>query len=217
MFAGQQPPSRGRRNTSFAVSVAIHLAAGLIWCWRPAPVIVKPSLTAHGNQGTTPIIYFAPAASQQMLVAEQAKPRPARLYLPVPVKPQYNSRITDQPNTTAQNADTDSSSAMPGSSHGSDPGSFATGADVRPAIETSLVDPPVARSEIPSGVEGDVIVEVTIDDHGNVIATRLLKGLGYGIDEKVVATIRNNWHYRPATRDGVPIPSKYDARFHYRG
>ncbi len=87
---------------------------------------------------------------------------------------------------------------------------------MRPAIETTLLDPPVSRSEIPPGTEGDVVVEITIDEQGNVIEVRLLKGLGRGIDEKILATVRN-WHYRPATKDGVPIPSKNDHYWHFRG
>lgn len=217
MFAGQQLPSQARRNVSFGVSALVHSAVVIMCCWRPEPVLIQPTLRAQGDHGASIVLYFAPSAQQQMLVAEPAKPKPARLYLPRRAKQPYNAKFTDQPGAPAHNVDAQVSSTAPGTKEGTDPVGFDSGADVRPAIETSLVDPPVLKSEIPSGVEGDVIVEVTIDEQGNVIATRLLKGLGHGIDEKVIATIRNNWHYRPATRDGVPIPSKYDARFHYRG
>ena len=59
-----------------------------------------------------------------------------------------------------------------------------------------------------------MIVEVTIDVLGNVVEEKLLRGVGYGIDEKVIAALRER-HFRPATRNGVAIPSKYDVYFHF--
>jgi len=72
----------------------------------------------------------------------------------------------------------------------------------------------VSRADIPPGVQGDVVVEVTIDAQGNVIGTKILASLGYGIEEKVLAALQN-WRFRPATRDNVPIPSQHNVYFHY--
>jgi protein TonB len=68
--------------------------------------------------------------------------------------------------------------------------------------------------QIPSGVQGNVIVEVTIDVQGIVTETRVLQGLGHGIEEKCVAAVRN-WRFRPAMMDGRPIPSQQDVYFHF--
>jgi len=57
---------------------------------------------------------------------------------------------------------------------------------------------------------------LTIDAQGNVVEEKLLQGLGNGIDDKVLAAVRD-WRFRPATRNGVAIPFKYDARFHFPG
>jgi TonB family protein len=59
-----------------------------------------------------------------------------------------------------------------------------------------------------------VTVDVTIDEHGNVVETRLIRGIGYGIDDRVLATLRQ-WHFRPASRDGVTIASQHIVTFHY--
>jgi TonB family protein len=75
-------------------------------------------------------------------------------------------------------------------------------------------DPEVPRSQIPAGVEGSVIVEITIDDHGTVVETRIVQSLGYGIEEKVLAALRN-WRFTPATLDGVAIPSQQDVYFRF--
>jgi len=197
-------------------SVAAHFLVLVALSLRPTPIFVKPSLTAHGYRGTSTILYFAKPGPQEVLVARQSRPKTAPLYSPVRINREVNARVTSEKNARPQNSEMVSSTTS-GSPYSSDLNGYATGADVRPAIEISLVDPPVSKSEIPAGVEGDVIVEITIDEQGNVIGAKLLKGLGYGIDEKILATVLNNWHYRPATRDGVPIPSKYDARWHFRG
>lgn len=210
------PPARQRGfSLALAGSIAVHGAILLVLCIRPAPIFVQPSLTAHGYRGTSPIVYFATPGPQEVLVAKHPRPRLAQLTLPVPVVKQFNAKVTSQKATEPQSSE-EVSSTTSGSPFSSDLNGYATGPDVRPAIETTLLDPPVSKAEIPSGVEGDVIVEITIDEHGNVTGAKLLKGIGYGIDEKILATVQN-WHYRPATKDGVPIPSKYDARWHYRG
>jgi protein TonB len=63
-------------------------------------------------------------------------------------------------------------------------------------------------------LEGDVVVEVTIDERGEVTAAKLLQGIGRGIEDKVIAVVRT-WKFRPATEDGMPIASRQDVRFHY--
>ena len=89
-----------------------------------------------------------------------------------------------------------------------------SGHDVRPALPEVFPDPQVARAELPAGLEGDVVVEVTIDSSGMVISTKLLQGLHPPIEEKVLATVQQ-WRFKPATRDGVPIPSRQDVHFHF--
>ena len=64
------------------------------------------------------------------------------------------------------------------------------------------------------GNNGDVIVEITIDEQGNVVKTAVLKGIRNDLDQKVIATLQN-WRFKPATQDGVPIPSQQDVHFHF--
>ena len=64
------------------------------------------------------------------------------------------------------------------------------------------------------GNNGDVIVEITIDEQGNVVKTAVLKGIRNDLDQKVIATVQG-WRFKPATQDGVPIPSQQDVHFHF--
>ena len=43
----------------------------------------------------------------------------------------------------------------------------------------------------------------------------ILQSLGSDIDTKCLAALEN-WHFRPATRNGSPVPSKQDAVFPFR-
>jgi TonB family protein len=63
-------------------------------------------------------------------------------------------------------------------------------------------------------MQGDVIVEVTINEQGSVTETRVLQSLERNIDEKVLTTLRG-WRFKPATVDGVAISSRQDVHFHF--
>jgi periplasmic protein TonB len=64
------------------------------------------------------------------------------------------------------------------------------------------------------GNNGDEIVEITIDEQGNVVKTAVLKSIRNDLDQKVIATVLG-WRFKPATQDGVPIPSQQDVYFHF--
>ena len=63
--------------------------------------------------------------------------------------------------------------------------------------------------------EGSVVVEITIDDKGNIVQKTILQSLGPLVDAKVLAALEN-WHFSPATRNGVAIPSKQDVYYHFK-
>ena len=69
-------------------------------------------------------------------------------------------------------------------------------------------------TSLPRDLQGDVVIEVTIDSQGNVVETKIVQSIGHGIDEKIEATLRR-WHYQPATLDGAPVASRHDVHFHF--
>ena len=142
------------------------------------------------------------------MVVAKSKVAVAKLSPPKPIE-----RQREAADATAANAPVES--AHGGSPWGSHvPGTPLTGPEVSPALPEVFPDPPVAASEIPRGVQGDVIVEVTIDEQGNVVQEKLLQGIGYGVEEKVLAVLRL-WHFRPAMQNGVTIASQHIVHFHY--
>jgi TonB family protein len=103
---------------------------------------------------------------------------------------------------------------MPGFILGSLTDGIATDHDVRAAVSIVAPDPPIVRAKLPDWIRGDVIVEVTIDEKGSVIGTRVLQTVGFGLDQVIVDTLRQ-WRYLPAKVDGVAVASREDVHFHF--
>jgi periplasmic protein TonB len=102
-------------------------------------------------------------------------------------------------------------SAIPDSTTGSD--SWGSGS-IQIALTTYSPSPAPDLSVLPRGVQGDVVVDVTIDPNGKVADLAVLHTLGYGIESSVIGTLKT-WTFRPATKDGAPIASVQELHFHF--
>src|SRR5208337_2627404 len=164
MFA-EPKPERKQWNRSLLASFALHCAVLLALLHCAAPVFVVPSdvdLGILGSSGSVSIVYLAPVGPERTNSSpEETRPSlsASRVAMPKPARIQTKTLPTDQP--TQQNAP--EQTARGGSPWGRVPGSPLTGDEVVPALPEVFPDPPVSRADLPSGVEGDVIVEVTID------------------------------------------------------
>ena len=200
------------------LSLAVHVALLALLVYHAAPAFITPSDVGLGiphSFGSQSIIYLAPVGPERAKVLPQQPKLTLRAKVtpkPKPPEPEVKRQETAQ--ATANDAPLQT--ARGGSLFGHIPGSPLTGDEVVPAFPDIYPDPPISRSDLPSGVQGDVIVEVTIDPQGNVVETKLLKGMGYGIEEKVLDVLQR-WHFHPAMRDGVTIASQHIVHFHYPG
>jgi protein TonB len=204
------PPGRRRRSFSLLVSAAIHGVVLVVVCWRAAPLFVKPILLAQGKGGTStpaPVTFYLP---QDVALATPAEPL---LSLSVPARKPQQARLK-QKRTNNLESDKPLDSTETGSPSGSASDGPAEGDEFIPGYAVSYPQPRVFWWELPRGLQGDVVVEVTVDTEGHVIEEKLLKGLGHGIDEKVIAAV-HDWLFRPATRNGVAIPFKSDVHVHF--
>ena len=217
MFSTTISSARGRRYSAWFASFAFHGLVLFLLVHHFAPAFVTPSdvdLGTRGSSGSLSIVYLAPVGIEQTTSSPE-KPKLA-LRAKVVAKPNPPKAIPEirQPDNSST-SDASLQTARGGSPYGQHvPGAPLSGDEVVPALPEVFPDPAVSRSDLPAGVEGDVIVEVTIDAQGNVIETRLLHSLGYGIEQKVLAVLRL-WHFRPAMRDGVTIASQHVVYFHY--
>jgi TonB family protein len=215
MFAEWKPSSPERWRLALLISFAAHGCVLLLLSHHGPAASLLPKEVALGTPYSSgSVIYLAPLGREQardtqpLEVAKLKKPQPE-----LSIKKKAVAAQREQASKTASAAP--EITARGGSPYGSHvPGSPLTGDAVMPALPQVFPDPPVSRAELPPGLEGDVIVEVTIDEHGNVTELKLAKGIGFGIDEKVLAVLRQ-WHFRPATRNGVSIASQHLVHFHY--
>jgi TonB family protein len=90
----------------------------------------------------------------------------------------------------------------------------AFGEEIRPALPITTGDPVAYPWELPD-YEGNVVVEITIDERGEIVRKTVLQSMGPKLDEKALVALES-WHFHPATRNGSPIPSKQDCIFHFR-
>ncbi|HWJ46081.1 MAG TPA: energy transducer TonB [Candidatus Udaeobacter sp.] len=88
------------------------------------------------------------------------------------------------------------------------------GDEIRPALPVATSDPVVYPWQLPTA-PGNEVIEITIDERGEIVSKTVLQSLGPEIDSKCLAALEN-WHFHPATRNGSPIPSKQDAIFPFR-
>ena len=76
------------------------------------------------------------------------------------------------------------------------------GGQVRPPIrikEVAPIYPAIAQS---ARVQGDVVIEATIDEEGNVADARVVKSVPL-LDQAALDAVRQ-WQYRPSLLNGVP-------------
>jgi protein TonB len=67
-------------------------------------------------------------------------------------------------------------------------------------------------------VEGVVFLQVVIRKNGKADSFQVVRGLGYGLEERAIQEIARSWTFRPATRGGVAIdyPTLIEVTFSLR-
>ncbi len=208
------PITNRRRNRALLVSFVVHVVVVYFVVRPPRPMYITPSSVAYGHGGTSTELVYLSARGAISYSDSAEKPEQQQIHLKSQARPLPKPAPKQSPVTTATNQVTADQPTQAGSPFGSLSQGPTSGHDVRPALPVIFPNPGILPWQIPSGVEGTVIVEVTIDALGNVTDTRLLQGLGHGIEEKVLAAVRN-WRFKPAMMDGRAIPSQQDVYFHF--
>ena len=77
----------------------------------------------------------------------------------------------------------------------------------RPKLLSKLEKIPYPPEATRAGVEGQVILLVTIDETGKVTKVKVLDGPGYGLNEAAAKAARQ-WRFAPATYQGEPVSTE---------
>ena len=214
-----------------AGSLALH---GLLFAWllhTPEPQLLMPSSVAIGRNGKVIAQLYFPtqnpddsttsssdSATQvyrhQRLGHEKLtwKPTPMQARLPAPPAEVTTSGRDDSAKTATLSKL--GHGAPAGHPYGTVPGGPVYGDEIRPALPIATADPVVYPWQRPTS-EGRVVIEITIDERGEIVRKTVLQSLGPEIDSKCLAALEN-WRFQPATQNGIPIASKQDAIFPFK-
>jgi TonB family protein len=230
MFSQLNPVMARRQRWLRLLSLTLH---GVILGWllhQPAPQLLNPSSIAFGQRGTAVTrLYWASknpddsTASSPDQATERYRhqrlshdklvwkttPELAKLAAPVALS---HSDAEDKAKTQTLSAL--GHGAQAGMPYGTLNRGSIYGDEIRPALPTATSDPVVWPWQLPASA-GNEVIEITIDERGEIIQKTVLQSLGNDIDTKCLAALEN-WHFHPATRNGSPIPSKQDAIFPFR-
>jgi TonB family protein len=229
LFASMFTPLNGGISRLQAKNLGMSLLLhGLLLGWllhSPYPRFLAPSSVAYGEYGSVTHLYWPGPLTEGRT---DAKTSPARRQSEALRRLTWNKshKLKKPPKTVAPSAvleaaiqagESNPASSTPpaGAPYGSLTDGPATGDEVLPALPVSATDPVVGPNDLAGHGEGSVVVEITIDDKGNIVQKTVLQSLGPLVDAKVLAALEN-WHFSPATRNGVAIPSKQDVYYHFK-
>jgi len=230
MFAQLNPITARRQRRLLAVSLALH-GLVLIWLLRePEALLLTPTSVAIGQNGTSQTrLYWAthtPDNSDQSSPdSATEKYRHQRLAhnkllfkAPTPVAkiaaPSPLSRAEAEDSSKTQTLSAQGHGAQAGLPYGTLVRGPFYGDEIRPALPIQTSDPSVYPWQLPTA-PGNEVIEITINEQGEITRKVVLQSLGPDIDSRCLAALEN-WRFQPATRNGAPIPSKQDAIFPFK-
>ena len=189
-----------------AASVALHVfAIGLIAFGLRHHAWVAPYKLPGSAHGTNFVVAYLPdRAPGQSAAVKKAEPNPKDS----PLIPAVTNRVAKAESPAAVNTQP---SPNPNATTGAD--ALGSG-NITIALTSYFPSPHPDLSALPPGTRGDVILMATIGTDGKISDLKLMSGLGYGVDEAVIATVEQ-WVFHPALLDGHPVASQQELHFHY--
>jgi TonB family protein len=107
-------------------------------------------------------------------------------------------------------------------SQGTDPGTKGTeggvyrvGGGVSPPRVVYGPDPEYSERARSAGYQGVCVLWLIVDTNGVPHDIKVARSLGMGLDEKAIEAVRT-WRFKPATRDGVPVPVQINVEVSFR-
>jgi periplasmic protein TonB len=183
------------------VYALIHAAAAsllLLLHWTPAPPPVEPARieVLFGNSGTPPV------------------PAPASAAAPSRPSPEMRPAVTD----------VSAVAPAPTLAAAGSASSMSVGAADTPGLRVERPDPTMIAAEddpgnrgpaypaeaLPDRAQGTVVLRLHIDAQGQVVQVERIQSSGSPALDAAAEAALARWHFRPARRDGVPVPSYRD-------
>lgn len=102
-----------------------------------------------------------------------------------------------------------------GSEAGMGGGPYRPGSGVEPPSLLREVKPDYTEDARRRGVEGEVVMEIVVRRDGTVGDVRVLKGLGYGLDQRAIEAVRQ-WRFGAARRLGQVVDVLVEVSMEFR-
>ncbi|MGP0017594.1 MAG: energy transducer TonB [Candidatus Sulfotelmatobacter sp.] len=222
----------GRRERWLRIGSLVFHALLLVWLLHSRePQLISVSSVASGENGKSVTRLYWPSKSPDDSTQSSSdnatqryrhqrfshnklafNPSPQTAQSVAPKNPLAHTNTEDDSKTQTLSAL--GHGAQAGATYGSLYRGPLFGDEVRPALPIATSDPVVYPWQLPD-YGGNEVIEITIDERGEIVRKTVLHSLGPDIDDKCLAALEN-WHFHPATRNGAPIPSKQDAIFPFR-
>jgi len=58
-------------------------------------------------------------------------------------------------------------------------------------------------------IQGRVMIQFVVDEEGNIIEAKVVKGIGYGCDEEALRVINSMPKWKPGTQKGKPVRVRF--------
>ena len=234
MFTELSSEPRIKTPVTFLASLCLQFAALAVLCCLPPPpgrgAYLRSSVAPASS--VTPIYFYkepappAPAVTKPAPVIAQAKPETKPEIKPAVTAPAAPAAAAQTEVAQAATAAADDGSAD-GDGQALAPfpawrmnamGSYmGMHHRMNAALPVFTPDPPILHGEVPVAERGkDVVMEVMIDDQGSIVFAKVVQGVGNGVEQSIVETLRR-WIFVPAKVNGVAVASQRQLTFHLPG
>jgi periplasmic protein TonB len=88
---------------------------------------------------------------------------------------------------------------------GSGVGPYVVGNGVNPPVPLIQTRPNYTEDARKARAEGIVLLQAIVRKDGTVDSFRVLRSLGYGLDEQAIQTIATKWRFKPGTKNGQAV------------
>lgn len=83
---------------------------------------------------------------------------------------------------------------------------LGSGSGIAPPVALAKPEPRYTEEARRARIQGVVILSCVIDEQGIPRNLTVVKGLSLGLTESALETAKNGWRFKPATKDGKPVP-----------
>jgi periplasmic protein TonB len=99
---------------------------------------------------------------------------------------------------------------------GSGVGPYVVGGGVKPPTVIYQPLPLYTEDARKARIEGLVLIQAIIRRDGSVDSFKILRGLGYGLDESAINTIATKWRFKAGTMNGTPVDVQANIEVSFR-